>query len=150
MEIDSTTSFLHELTPVTDAMNVLRQALYDDPEYAWSWHCNLAMASIDEGMDWNSAQFAAARFMQICFGVDTTKNDHFEAEDKPFLEKVAVNSDARLVHAKELLQKYDETCLKLGATHPMAYGQYHWVVQACFAAIRILPTPIIASPPTTK
>lgn len=78
--MDTNTITLNELTPVTDAMNTLREALHNDPEYAWSWHCNLAMASIDEGMDWNSAQFAAARFMRICFGVDTTKNDHFEGK----------------------------------------------------------------------
>ena len=64
------------------AMDTVRKALHDDPEYAWAWHCNIAMASVDEGMDWNAAQFAASRFMQICFGVDTSKNDHFEGVRK--------------------------------------------------------------------
>lgn len=51
----------------------LRAALQADPGYAWSWHCNIAMASQDEGMEHGAANRAAARFMHTCFGVDTGK-----------------------------------------------------------------------------
>ena len=67
---------------VKKAMNVIKKALNNDPDYAWGWHCNLAMSSFDEGMDRPSANRAAARFMQICFGVDTTQNEHFEGTQK--------------------------------------------------------------------
>ena len=55
------------------AFEILKNAIQDDPAYAWSWHCNIAMASIDEGAPRDSGNAAAARFMQMCFGVDTTK-----------------------------------------------------------------------------
>ena len=55
------------------AFDILKSAMRDDPAYAWSWHCNIAMASIDEGAPHDSGNAAAARFMQMCFGVDTSK-----------------------------------------------------------------------------
>ena len=55
------------------AFEILKSAMRDDPSYAWSWHCNIAMASIDEGAPHDSGNAAAARFMQSCFGVDTSK-----------------------------------------------------------------------------
>lgn len=50
----------------------LRAAMQADPGYAWSWHCNIAVASQDEGMEHGAANRAAARFMHTCFGVDTS------------------------------------------------------------------------------
>lgn len=54
-----------------EAMDHLRGALQSDPEYAWGWHCNIAMAAFDEGLDRDAANRAAARFMKNCFGVDS-------------------------------------------------------------------------------
>jgi hypothetical protein len=54
-----------------EAMDHLRTALQVDREYAWGWHCNIAMAAVDEGMDRAAANRAAARFMKNCFGVDS-------------------------------------------------------------------------------
>lgn len=54
-----------------EAMDHLRAALQSDPDYAWGWHCNIAMAAFDEGLDRGAANRAAARFMKNCFGVDT-------------------------------------------------------------------------------
>jgi len=62
---------------VARAMGEVRTAIQVDPEYAWSWHCNIAMASVDEGMEHGAANRAAARFMDLCFGVDTSKNRHY-------------------------------------------------------------------------
>lgn len=56
-----------------DAFNVLKTALQMDNSYAWAWHCNIAMASVDEGMEHKAANRAAARFMSTCFEVDTTE-----------------------------------------------------------------------------
>jgi Tfp pilus assembly protein PilF len=53
------------------AMDTLKKALQTDSGYAWSWHCNLAMAAFDEGVDHETANKAANRFMQMAFGVDT-------------------------------------------------------------------------------
>lgn len=53
-----------------DAMTVVIRALQDDPGYAWSWHCNIAMAAVDEGVDHGTANHAAARFMRLLASVE--------------------------------------------------------------------------------
>lgn len=62
---------------VPSAMAVVCKALQDDPEYAWSWHCNIAMSAFDEGMGHYAANKAAARFLGLLAGVDTTKHPGF-------------------------------------------------------------------------
>lgn len=70
-----------QLTPVGEAFAVLKQALQDDPEYAWSWQSNIAMAFYDElgpmvdpsALRHEVCNRAAARFMRLCFDVDTSK-----------------------------------------------------------------------------
>ena len=61
-----------------DAMDHLRNKFKKDPEYAWSWHCNIAMASYDEGLSKPKANKAAARFMKNCFDVDTSKSEYYK------------------------------------------------------------------------
>jgi hypothetical protein len=63
-----------------EAMKALREAFKADPDYAHSWHCNLAMAfydamdenCIDENckMVWTNA--GAARFMKLAFDIETS------------------------------------------------------------------------------
>lgn len=63
------------------AMDELRKAFKEDPGYAWSWHCNIAMAMYDEFPDsfWvpdRSEQHkicnkAASRFMKNAFDIET-------------------------------------------------------------------------------
>jgi hypothetical protein len=60
------------LKDVPQAFEAIKTAMQMDAGYAWSWHCNIAMASIDEGAPHDSGNAAAARFMQLCFGVDTS------------------------------------------------------------------------------
>ena len=70
---------------IKQAMAVLSKAIKNDPEYAWAWHCNIAMAYYDEGVGGKQASNrAAARFMGLCFGVDTSKNEHFPDTQGPF------------------------------------------------------------------
>jgi len=61
------------------AFRVLQYSLMIDTGYAWSWHCNLAMASVDEGMDHVAANRAAARFMKNCFDVDVTLSPEWKS-----------------------------------------------------------------------
>lgn len=58
---------------IPTAFAVLKAALQSDPEYAWSWHCNVAMMFVDAGGDHHVGNQGAARFMKLCFDVDTTK-----------------------------------------------------------------------------
>ena len=65
---------------VPESMATVSNAIRNDPSYAWSWHCNIAMAAVDEGVDHMAANKLAARFLMILTGVDTTKNPHFPKE----------------------------------------------------------------------
>lgn len=56
--------------PVSQALDTIRNAMREDPEYAWTWHCNIAMAAQDEGMAPGAANRAAARFMFNTFFLD--------------------------------------------------------------------------------
>ena len=66
---------------VSEALDVLKSAMATDPDYAWSWQCNIAMAMFDElgplvtpsGLSHEVCNRAAARFMKLCFDVDVTK-----------------------------------------------------------------------------
>jgi hypothetical protein len=68
---------------VADAFNTLKAALQADNSYAWSWHCNIAMAAVDEGFDHAGANEGAARFMSMCFGVDVKKFSEWATIAKP-------------------------------------------------------------------
>ena len=57
---------------VKAAMDMLRKAMSEDAQYAWTWHCNLAMAAFDEGVDHATSNKIAQRFMKLCFGVETS------------------------------------------------------------------------------
>jgi hypothetical protein len=56
--------------PVADAMKTVIKAMQADPDYAWSWHCNVAMAFVDAGGDSYTANQGAARFMRLLANVD--------------------------------------------------------------------------------
>lgn len=58
--------------PVMLAIRILTLYIQNDKGYAWGWQSNIAMASYDEGLDHESANKAAARFMRMLFGVDMT------------------------------------------------------------------------------
>lgn len=78
---------------VTQAMQVLEEALKEDKEYAYGWHANIAMMCHDaylshafEG-DEKPAQVAqkigneaASRFMKLAFDVETSQ-DMLEDKD---------------------------------------------------------------------
>jgi len=63
---------------IEQAMTAITNALKDDKSYAWGWHCDLAMAAYDNGVENKAANIAAAMFMANCFGVDTSKFDEFK------------------------------------------------------------------------
>lgn len=49
----------------------------NDPEYAWSWHCNIAMALHDDGIEHRQANEHAARVMHALFGVEVRELDNW-------------------------------------------------------------------------
>jgi hypothetical protein len=64
---------------VKEAFETLKQAIIDDPDFAYSWHCNVAMMCHDAILNFDDqAGFAhhvgndaASRFMKLCFDVET-------------------------------------------------------------------------------
>jgi hypothetical protein len=54
------------------------QAAMQDRQYAWAWHCNIAMSFYDVGGDHLLANKAAVRFMQIAFKADTSIFEEYQ------------------------------------------------------------------------
>jgi hypothetical protein len=55
------------------ALWILRRAMKKDPDYAWSWHCNLAMMAQDAGAPHKEANIRAGDLMHSLFGVKTNR-----------------------------------------------------------------------------
>lgn len=61
---------------VKQAFETLKAALQADDEYAWAWHCNIAVAFMDTEPGYGGrklhrpANEGAAIFMQRCFDID--------------------------------------------------------------------------------
>lgn len=58
--------------PPVQAIASLSTAFSAAPEYAWSWHCNLACAGMDAGLNHQAANVMAGNFMKLAFGADVT------------------------------------------------------------------------------
>lgn len=67
---------------VASPFSALRQAIKSDADYAWSWHCNVAMSFVDEGVSHETANRGAARFMYSAFDVNTALFGHFTNMEK--------------------------------------------------------------------
>ena len=60
------------MTEIEAALNILRKAMKEDYDYAWSWHCNVAVMMQDAEASHRISNDGAARFMKLAFGVDTS------------------------------------------------------------------------------
>ena len=58
---------------VTESFKIIQQAMQEDTSYAWSWHCNIAVPMMDEGVKHKRANRSAANIMRNIFNVDVTK-----------------------------------------------------------------------------
>lgn len=79
---------------VTGAVQTLIETLKADHAYAWAWHCNVAMAAVDEGLSHYAANKAAARFLSWLAQIDTTTHPGFPkapAQPAAALRKVTPN-----------------------------------------------------------
>ena len=70
---------------IEQAMNRLKQAMKDEPDYAYGWHANIATSCLDAIKDTKerlpldsysdyhvASNEAASRFMRICFDAETS------------------------------------------------------------------------------
>lgn len=74
MDVELATVFAETLdafepTPA-QAIAALSKAFQADPDYAHSWHCNIAIQFHDCGGDIQIGNEAAKRFMKLAFGVE--------------------------------------------------------------------------------
>ena len=67
-------------------MDVICKRMLEESDSAWTWHCNVAMAFVDEGGDRESANRAAARFMKAAFGVDTSQSAEWKQAVEPYIQ----------------------------------------------------------------
>lgn len=62
------------------AFSALQKLIHSDPEYAWAWHCNLAVPIIDAGASQRQANEAAALIMAQMFDYDITAHPNYQWE----------------------------------------------------------------------
>ncbi len=67
---------------IKKAFDVIKTAMNNDPSYAWSWHCNIAVSQQDVGVSHKVSNEGAALFMQIAFGIDTNKFNKQENDNE--------------------------------------------------------------------
>lgn len=58
---------------IAGAFALLQADIQKSTSYAWSWHCNLAMAVVDAGGSHELGNKASASFLQRTFSVDVTR-----------------------------------------------------------------------------
>ena len=67
-----------DMKDIPEVLNRLTEAMKDNPEYAWSWHCNMATAAHNEGLNISSSHKSAARFMWNTFGIDMSTSNKYK------------------------------------------------------------------------
>lgn len=82
---------------IKQAWDVLKKAAKEDPDWAWSVHCNLAMPFVDECGSHEAANKASARIMSIMFEHDITKHPNYQYND--------INDEK----INELMESYKQT-----------------------------------------
>lgn len=65
---------------VRAALEAISEAMERDSHFAWTWHCNVAMAAIDAGAPPHKANERAADFMRNAFGVDVRDSEQWKAD----------------------------------------------------------------------
>ena len=86
-------------------MQTVIEAMQQDPDYAWCWHCNIAMAFVDAGGDHYIGNQGAARFMRMLANVEPahelpSPQPEQEPEQEPLIatpQTAQRSSDAELM-----------------------------------------------------
>jgi len=84
------------LFDIATAWSTLKAAIQGDPEYAWSWHCNLAVPILDRShglLTQRQANEIAADLVQHFFGVDIRANGNWQASLANWGEGFAQNGE---------------------------------------------------------
>lgn len=85
-------------TEVGDALDVLKNAFKNNPDFAWTWHCAIWSGAHDEGLSSDAANRAAARVMKMAFDIDTSENANFDPEHRMAGKKVDAVIKSENIH----------------------------------------------------
>jgi len=66
---------------ISEALDMLKRSIQSCNDYAWTWHCNIAMPMIDEGIESKTANIAASKIMRLLFDVDVTEFNQWKIEE---------------------------------------------------------------------
>jgi len=98
--------------PIENAMKTVIGTMQAEPDYAWGWHCNIAMAFFDAGGDIYTANQGAARFMRLLANVEPAH----ELPTAPQPQREWVGLDR-----KEIMQIVDQQGADTKSGLPMFY-----------------------------
>ncbi|GAB3188657.1 hypothetical protein [Hydrogenophaga aquatica] len=96
--------------PVASAVQTLIEAMQADPDYAWGWHCNIAMAFVDAGGSHYTANQGAARFMRMLANVEP-------AHELPAAPQPHPDDTALLRQALEFMNELLPATSEISAEH---------------------------------
>jgi len=74
---------------IADAWGTLSNRMKEDSGFAWSVHCNLACPFMDEGGSHEAANRAAARTMDLMFGVNVREFPEWKSFDQLWAAEAA-------------------------------------------------------------
>lgn len=63
---------------MTNGFASLKEQIQSDPEYAWAWHCNLAVPMMDVGITGEEADQASALILSQMFECDITTHQNWK------------------------------------------------------------------------
>ena len=126
-----------DATPVAEASAGMEAAM-QDPDYAWGWHCNLAMPIMDAtGITHEQANMAAAHLMQHLWKCDITTHPHYQYEKSGAQAYAEFRIEA---------DKAEDAALPVATDVAALVEHFRRMIEAC--ANYVEPTTYIARHPT--
>ena len=123
---------------VPQAVQIVIDAMRADPDYAWSWHCNVAMSFVDAGGDAYAANQGAARFMRLLANVEPA-HELMPAPAIPAPEGAPALSDEAILDTAEIMRPV----LATAQEWKLALEFGHAIARAALAA-QPQPAPVAA------
>jgi hypothetical protein len=62
---------------ISETIENLSNLMKNDPDYAWTWLCNIAVCAQDEGLEYSASNRCAANFIKALCGLDMTNYKFF-------------------------------------------------------------------------
>ena len=67
------------MNDAAQAWDTFKRLMREDPDYAWSWHCNIAVPIMDAiNVSHEDANLVAAHLLSFLFDCDSTQHPNYE------------------------------------------------------------------------